>query len=1132
MEFSAGSLKGKYFLFIASVILIIVAIQVVIHNGLNQQNTDAFHVNIAGRQRMISQRISKTALYLYNLQIDKAYVHESRNLRDTLSNLIDRFENVHHELIQYNRTHDQDENIRNLLVEATPYLQGIIAGTEDLILTPDDATVRISLIEISNAELGFLPVMEKTVAAYQKLAESKLQRIKRAELILSILAVLILILEFMLIFQPAITRMEETNHKLVSVNQELTKANNELVCTEEEIRTSLDQINELQESLSESERQYRELVENASDIIYELDEEGKFSYANNVIVTVSGIPKEEIIGRFYAELVHPMDREMVVTFYQDQLHKQETLSYLEFRMRRHDGHYLWIGQNVKMSFEGRWVKRVSVVARDITLLHETQAKLAEREKMYRLLSQNSNEVITLTDFERRFHFVSQACHEVMGYEADELIGHTVFEVLHPDDVSLLKETGTTLRNGGTVPMIQFRIRHKKGHYLWMEAQAKLFLDDTENTPYVQAAFRDITKRLASEQKLAESEKLYKLLSENTQDLVSLFTMDGKYTFVSPSVKETLGYTPEELIGLDILSQVHPEDREELVAQSQHRALQGERFKNPPFRMRCKNGAYVWLEAYTSPVYDEQGRLVYIQTTSRDITDRKAFEQQLLAAKERAEYATQAKSRFLGMMSHEIRTPMNAIIGLTNLLIGQDPREEQLEKLTLLRYSGENLLTIINDILDFSKIEADRIHIEYIDFDLHEMITRIMKMMTYRAEERGISLANRYDESLPGYFKGDPVRIGQVLTNLISNAIKFTNDGTVTLRIEKRGQEEGRVTIYFEVSDTGIGIPDGKLEHIFDSFSQAEESTTRTYGGTGLGLAITKKLVQLMDSDIYVESVVGQGSKFYFTLTLPEGEESENLEQDIAELTPILEEGHVKILLVEDNPVNQVVATEFLEEWNLEVTVAQHGEEALELIVNKDFNLVLMDLQMPVMNGYEATKAIRAMDDPYFQNLPIIALTASAMIDMKDKVMAYGMTDFLSKPFQPEKLRQIIGKHVVMASLAPTTRPSPLAEKINQAANNNAVFKQKLLASAEMNMVELKSEFDRTLREGDASIFRRSLHKCKMTLEFIKDPALVNIIELAKDALATPDNNMIHMLAGQFHETIDEVIRNLHMDMEG
>lgn len=393
----------------------------------------------------------------------------------------------------------------------------------------------------------------------------------------------------------------------------------------------------------------------------------------------------------------------------------------------------------------------------------------------------------------------------------------------------------------------------------------------------------------------------------------------------------------------------------------------------------------------------------ISFLQRQIEKAKELEGQLIVSKNIAEKAALAKSQFLSTMSHEIRTPMNAVIGFTHLLLQMNPQPEQMEYLKLLKFSAENLLVLINDILDFNKIEAGKIEFEEADFSIKELVTNIRLALLQKANEKDIQLKLLLDQELPNAIKGDPVRIGQILTNLISNAVKFTKEGKVTITASLSKKTAEYTIIDFEVADTGIGIPEDKLEHIFDSFTQASSDTTRKFGGTGLGLTITKRLLQLMGSEISVSSRVGKGSVFYFSLKLKNSNKQFVVNTGEDNYFDAKSLKGVKLLIAEDNQINVILAKQYMKLWDIECDVAENGEIALMLVQTNDYDMVLMDLQMPEMDGYQTTTEIRKLPGDKFKKLPIVALTASAMLDIKDQAFIVGMNDYVSKPFNPDEL---------------------------------------------------------------------------------------------------------------------------------
>jgi signal transduction histidine kinase len=387
---------------------------------------------------------------------------------------------------------------------------------------------------------------------------------------------------------------------------------------------------------------------------------------------------------------------------------------------------------------------------------------------------------------------------------------------------------------------------------------------------------------------------------------------------------------------------------------------------------------------------------------------KQIQNQLVLAKDKAEMATNAKSIFLANMSHEIRTPMNGVVGMVEALKSTPLNEEQKEYLDIIDLSSENLLSVINDILDFSKVEAGQIEFENISFNLKDSIEEVIKMLTFKAGQKNLHLNYKFDKNIPEFLIGDPLRIKQVLINFINNAVKFTTEGEVSVDCQLVSTKDNIAEIKFMVSDTGIGISDKNKVKLFKSFSQADASTTRKYGGTGLGLAISKSLSKMMNGKIGVDSEEGKGSTFWFTAKLVITDE-EHIKSDFDAETGDIPMSGLKVLVAEDNAINQRVARFNLEKLDIEVDIAENGEIAFELFKKNNYDIVFMDIQMPVMDGLNATRQIRKyeLQTGRSSKIPIIAMTANTLKGDKEDFMDAGLTDYIGKPFKPNELISII-----------------------------------------------------------------------------------------------------------------------------
>ncbi len=386
----------------------------------------------------------------------------------------------------------------------------------------------------------------------------------------------------------------------------------------------------------------------------------------------------------------------------------------------------------------------------------------------------------------------------------------------------------------------------------------------------------------------------------------------------------------------------------------------------------------------------------IQDKNKELTE---FQEQLVKEKERAEHLSSVKTEFLSTMSHELRTPLNGVIGITNLMLRDDDERIKLENLEILKFSAENLVTIVNDILDYNKIEEGKISFEHISFEMHKQLELAVSTYSAKARENKVELKLDIARDLPQNFKGDSTRLSQILNNLISNAVKFTQNGEVTVHVSCEKQNAQKTRVFFRVIDTGIGIPEKNLETIFDRFMQADNSTTRNYGGTGLGLAISKRLVNLQNGKMGVKSIEGKGSEFFFWIDYESSSETKYIAPATSDKPNF---SGIKVLLVEDNQINIMVANTLLEKWGAHVTIAKDGVEALECYHKSEFDIVLMDIHMPRLDGFETTIRIRNTND---DKTPILALTATVAPGIQERIREVGMNDYVLKPFQPDDLKE-------------------------------------------------------------------------------------------------------------------------------
>ncbi|MFY8109709.1 MAG: response regulator [Bacteroidia bacterium] len=527
------------------------------------------------------------------------------------------------------------------------------------------------------------------------------------------------------------------------------------------------------------------------------------------------------------------------------------------------------------------------------------------------------------------------------------------------------------------------------------------------------------QREKAEREIIENNNRLNAILESTRNLI--YAVDIKLNLISfnSSFKENIEHLLKTygIVKSDINLNDLPIslDRKDKMIGNINRCLKGEQFQALE-QVSFSNSRVdtPWYETTYNPIINSNGEVTGAAIYSQDVTENKKFEHELLQAKNDAIAAANAKSEFLSNMSHEIRTPMNAIIGLSELLLEEGFTGTTLENLKSIKYSADNLLVIINDILDFSKIEAGKITFESIDFDLRHRMNELKRTFDHRAHEKGLEFNVNVESNVPPALKGDPYRLNQILFNLVGNALKFTSHGQVDVTVKIELQTNTHINLRFDVTDSGIGIPQDKQDKIFESFTQANTDTTRKYGGTGLGLAITKNLTQLQGGEISISSEVGKGTTFSVVIPYQIGEKQVVEDRDKQYAEEVQDLSKINILLVEDNLMNQFVAKQFFKKWNNEVAIANNGAEAIKILSERaDIDLVLMDLQMPEMSGFQAAEIIRA-EKSMVKNaaVPIIALSADAFLETRRKVLEAGMDDFVTKPFKPEELYQKIIKYTL------------------------------------------------------------------------------------------------------------------------
>ncbi len=927
----------------------------------------------------------------------------------------------------------------------------------------------------------------------------------------------------------------------------------------------------LHSKVKRSEERFRSLIRNAPDVITILDADNAVLYDSPAVERVLGYGPEDRIGKKNLDYVHPDDARRVKEAFAELLDRPETDVPLEYRIRHANGSWRYVESSRTNLLDDPAVRGVVLNYRDIT----GRKRAEEASSRLAAIVESSDDAILGNTLDGTITSWNPGAERLYGYTAREILGRSVSILMPPERQNelpgVLRKSG---REGRTNHYETVRMA-KDGKRLRVSVTASPIKDRSGSIVGTSAIVRDIAERKKVEEDLREAETRYRTLIEQVP-AVTYIQEPGHpsvTTYVSPQMETMQGYAPEEILEdpEHWTKTLHPDDRARVLAEDERTNETGEPF-SMEYRQFAKDGRTLWVRDQAVLVRDDEGRARFWQGIIFDVTERKLTEEELREAKEAAEEASRAKSNFLANMSHEIRTPMNGVIGMTELLLGTGLSPQQRGYAETLRDSGETLMKVINDILDFSKIDAGSVRLEAIDFDLRVAVEEVTRLLAKRAQDKGLELASLIGEDVPTALRGDPFRLRQVLTNLTTNAIKFTEQGEVSVRVvlaEPVGGSGENITVRFEVADTGIGMTEEQRSRLFEAFSQADASTTRRYGGTGLGLAISKQLAELMGGELGVTSGPGQGSKFWFTarfakrptreaaakpraelgdlrVLVADGNETnrESLRQQVrswgaeadgaedgpgalralraaardepydvaildadlagmggmemvhaiksipgivstrlvlqaslgrrgddeearragveahlnkpvrrselynclvavldvplrAASAPVLDdaralnrtgegdggESRARVLVAEDNAINQFVAVRLLESLGYRADVVANGLEAVETLSRTPYAAVLMDCQMPEMDGYEAAAEIRRRGGTAHR-APIIAMTAHALRSERERALEAGMDDHISKPVKPETLDAVLRRWIRRPMPDPAFAPGP------------------------------------------------------------------------------------------------------------
>ena len=801
---------------------------------------------------------------------------------------------------------------------------------------------------------------------------------------------------------------------------------------------------------------------------------------------------------------------------------------------------LWLAKSLNIKDKKKKEAELSLLS--------VKDELSTNEIKYRNLIENSGVVMYTTSIDGCITFSSSRAFNLTGYTMEELTGMYFAKLIADEWLEEVKgKYRRQAENNIQETFVEFCIRTKQGEIKWVEQSAILVSEDGIPVGF-QCIVKDISEKKKMEEvlrkyemELVQNQKRLQSVLDNATSFIFIKDLEGKYLVINKQFKETFNVTDDQVIGKTIFDFTEAERAKRFASKTSEVLRSG---KHAEFEeiIEMEDGKHHFLVT-KFPLLDSQNQIYGLSGIGTDITERVRYEEQLIQAKKIAEDAKKLQEQFLANMSHEIRTPMNGIQGMTDLLLETKLNEEQIDFTKTIKRSSDNLLVIINDILDFSKIQAGKLTIEKIDFKLGEVVENINAIFRHRLQEKKLDFRFEIDKNVPFVLNGDPYRLNQILVNLIGNAIKFTHEGSVSVKIGTEKQNRDEAVFNFSITDTGIGIPPDKISQIFESFTQASIETSRKYGGTGLGLAITRQLLELQGGSIYVESKINVGTSFKFSIPYscsqsanPEVFASNEL-KDYASLLK-----GKRFLVAEDNEVNQKVIRHVLRKAGGELDIANNGAEAVKYLQqNPAYDLIIMDLQMPEMDGYQATSFIR---NEMKLSIPIIAMTASALKGEKDKCLDIGMNEYMSKPFDVtflyKRISQILNESNTKPLIMETkTTPSEYLFNLSllQEMDDNEYIAEILKTYLENTPRELK-ELQKACNELQFETVYKLAHKAKGSSSLIYAHGVLRILSKMEEFGKANIKEGLPILAKQaidefekIEAPLKEILKNLRKQLQ-
>lgn len=771
---------------------------------------------------------------------------------------------------------------------------------------------------------------------------------------------------------------------------------------------------------------------------------------------------------------------------------------------------------------------INIYGTDISDRKRAEQQMAISKKRYKDLFNYSQALICAHDLDGRIITVNPSICKLLEYTEDELKNTYLSDFL-PNGINpaFFNNYLSSIQNGKTEGIFSVITKSGKKKYLLYQ---NFLVKEANAEPYVIGFSQDITGRHLAEEALKKSEEKYRGIIENMK--LGLFELDkdGYLQFANESFCHISGYALDEMVG-KLPAKLFL--KEESLREFEDKMVERKAGLSHVYQLmiKTKTGEARWLLISGAPLYDYKNEFDGSIAIVIDITEQKAVEEKLHKANREAEQSSMAKDVFMANMSHEIRTPMNAIVGLARQMQKTPLSAQQKIFIDSISAASSNLLVIINEILDFSKIEAGKLMIEQINFKLEDVICNAINIVASSAEDKSIQLNTHLDEDLFPVLLGDPFRINQILINLLSNSIKFTEKGSITISCAVRNIDSCKQIVHISVTDTGKGMSPEYMSRLFDKFTQEDESITRKYGGTGLGMSIIRQLVELMHGEILVQSEQGKGTKVLISIPFTKGSVEKLPTKEQAQINTDILKGK-KILLVEDNEMNRLVAKAVLEPYEVIIDEAENGLLALGCLKNKNYDIVLMDMRMPVMDGIYASAIIRK---EMSEQLPVIALTANATKADQQKCLEAGMNDFISKPFEEEHLVQVLtkwlGQETILDTKKETNEDSQFKlfnlNTLKKISRGNLDFEKKMLAVFVRECNATITGLEDACQQNDIEKIISVSHKIKTSLRNMNvDSIKADLVELETSSELHNDKHALKALVDKVNLNMQDVIKEI------